>query len=340
MKADRGLIERALDTAAPQYRLFLLYGPDESGSRDLARRIEKSLGADAERIDLSGPTLKGDPARLTDEAAAIALFGGRRHIRVEPAGDEIDEAVEALLTAAAAGNPVVVVAGALRKDSRLLKRALADPAALAFASYAPEGAQADRVANDIGRAHGLRMRPDVAQRLAAATGADRALLPREIEKFTLFLDATPEDPLDLEHDALDALGADAEEGDLTRLVDLLLDGRGGEAEGELARLAGEGITGIPVLRAVQRRLLLLAELRAASDGGSIEPALARAGKAIFWKEQDALRRQAPRWDSAGLATAINRLAVAGRDAMMASGPGGLAIEAELLAIGRAAARRR
>ena len=72
------------------------------------------MGDDAERIDLSGAELKADPARLADEAAAISMFGGARWILVEQAGDEILPALEALIEAPAAGNPVAIVAGALK----------------------------------------------------------------------------------------------------------------------------------------------------------------------------------------------------------------------------------
>ena len=158
MKADAGQIGRALDKPDAAVRLILLYGPDESGSRALAARIDKALGSDAERIDLSSAQLKGDPALLADEAASISLFGGARHIRVDPATDESIEAAEALLEAGTAGNPVVLVAGNLRKDAKLVKLALASPLALAFASYLPEGQAADRVAIDLARAAGLRLR--------------------------------------------------------------------------------------------------------------------------------------------------------------------------------------
>ena len=52
MKANRAQIERALDSATTDIRAFLLYGPDESQSRDLAARIGRRLGPAAERVDL------------------------------------------------------------------------------------------------------------------------------------------------------------------------------------------------------------------------------------------------------------------------------------------------
>ncbi len=57
----------------------------------------------------------------------------RASIWVDPAGDDITDAVEALLGLPRAGNPVVAVAGSLRKDSKLLKLATASDAAMAYA---------------------------------------------------------------------------------------------------------------------------------------------------------------------------------------------------------------
>jgi DNA polymerase-3 subunit delta len=340
VKAQRGQIEKALAAPQQEHRLFLLHGPDESGSRDLAARLAKALGAEAERIDLAGPTLKADPARLSDEAASISLFGDARFIRVDPAGDEILEAVLALLEAPSAGNPVVAIAGALRKESKLLKLALASPAILAFASYAPEGNEADRLAMTMGREMGLRMHADVARRLAEATSGDRALLARELEKLALFVDAAPDRPGEIDGDALDALGAATDEGDLSRLVDAVLGGRADAADGELARLSGEAIVGIPVIRALLRRLLMLAAMRAEADRTSTETALASGSKSLFWKDKASVGQQLTRWTPEALDTAIRRLAAAERQVKESGSPGEVAVEEELLAISRAAARMR
>src|SRR3546814_5614074 len=112
------LIERALDAPSADILLFLLHGPDDAGSQALTKRLERAMGPDAERIDLDGAALKIDPARLADEAASISLFGGARWIRVTLAGDEALPAIEGLLQAAQAGNPVIAIGGD-RKSTRL-----------------------------------------------------------------------------------------------------------------------------------------------------------------------------------------------------------------------------
>ena len=87
MKANRPQIDKALRAPA-ETRFFLFHGPDESGSRALVKALGAAMGDEAERVDLTGAELRADPARLTDEAASISMFGGARWILVESAGEE------------------------------------------------------------------------------------------------------------------------------------------------------------------------------------------------------------------------------------------------------------
>ncbi|HEV2866835.1 MAG TPA: DNA polymerase III subunit delta, partial [Allosphingosinicella sp.] len=322
MKANRAQIERAL--ASPgDTRAFLLHGPDEAGSRALAKRLAVAMGEGAERIDLSGADLKADPARLADEAAAISMFGGARWILVEQAGDEIVPALEALIEAPAAGNPVAIVAGALKPASKLLKLALAAQSVAAFASYVPDAGQADRLVVELARAQGLVVRPDLAARIAEACGGNRAVIEQELAKFVLYADASPDGPRTLEDGAIDAVGAGAEEGDLTRLVDSVAGGDGAALEAELARLRAQGQEGITLIRAVLRRMMLLARLRAEVERGSSSSAVmaSPAAKSVFFKEKDAVERQLRRWNAELVAKAVTRLAEAERQVMAPGGPG-------------------
>jgi len=340
VKAAKGQIDRAVK-APCEWRFFLLYGPDDSGSRALAKAAGKAMGADAERIDLSGAELKADPARLPDESASISLFGGARYIVVDPAGDESLAAVEALLQSPAAGNPVLLVAGALKPASKLLKLALAEPSALVHASYPPEGQEAERIASDLARGLGLLIRPDLARRLAGACSGNRAILSSELEKLALFVDASPETPKPIDHDTLDAIGAAQEEGDLSRLVDAVGSGRPAILGDELARLSSEGIDGIPLIRAVLRRMTLLSRLRAEVDcGQSIDAVMASRGKALFWREKPAIAQQLRGWRSDMLAKSVGRLLEAERQAKASGGLGAAAVDEELFAICRQAARMR
>ena len=341
MKANRAQIESALRAAGRQYRFLLLHGPDEAGSRGLAKLLAEAMGKDSERVELSGAELKSDPARLSDEAASIGLFGSSRHILVVANGDEVMPAIEALLEMTAAGNPIVILAGSLKPASKLLKRALAEQSVLAFASYVPEGRDADRLVLDLGRQRGLTMRPDVARRIADAAGGNRSVVERELDKFALFLDASAERPQTLEQDAIDALGAASEGGDLSRLVDSVSGGDSVLLQTELLRLSSQGIEGITLIRAVLRRILLLARLRAEIErGNGPDSVMASHGKSLFWKEKEAIGQQVRRWRADLLAKAGARLIEAERQVKASGGIGSIAADEELLAICRQAARLR
>jgi DNA polymerase-3 subunit delta len=341
VKANANEIARALDAANGPVRFFLLYGPDEAGSAALARRLERAMGQEAERIDLDGSTLKADPARLVDEAASISLFGGRRWIRIQPAGDEIASAVASLLDADVAGNPVVALAGALKPSSPLVKLALDHKLALAHPSYVPDARDAAQIAETLAREAGLRLPRDLGRTLAISCSNDRSIMAQEIEKLALYLDAAPDRPAEATAEALEAIGAANPDGELSKLVDAIMGGQPGRVGAEIARLGQSGIAGIPVLRALFRRLILLAALRRDIDGGQSPAAAVEArGKAIFFKEKPAITDQASRWPADRLAALADKLLVAERSLKSSGTAGDILAEAEMLTISRFAARRR
>ena len=341
MKANANEIARALDAANGPVRFFLLYGPDEAGSAALARRLERAMGQEAERIDLDGSTLKADPARLVDEAASISLFGGRRWIRIQPAGDEIAAAVASLLEADVAGNPVVALAGALKPSSPLVKLALDHKLALAHPSYVPDARDAAQIAETLAREAGLRLPRDLGRTLAISCSNDRSIIAQEIEKLALYLDAAPDRPAEATAEALEAIGASNPDGELSKLVDAIMGGQPGRVGAEIARLGQSGIAGIPVLRALFRRLILLAALRRDIDGGQSPAAAVEArGKAIFFKEKPAITDQASRWPADRLAALADKLLAAERALKSSGTAGDILAEAEMLTISRFAARRR
>ena len=328
MKANEAQIGRALDTPDPSWKLALLYGPDEAGSRALADRLAAAMGADAERVDLDGSALKDDPARLPDEATAITMFGGPRWIRVT-GGDECLRAVDALLDAPE-GCPVALVAGNLPKTSALLKLALDHKAVLAFQSWKPEGQKADAIAIQIGRTMGVRLSVDAARLLAEATAGDRALMMRELEKMALYVDASPDRPRPVERADIEAVGAAIDVREAWDVVDALFDGKVTELAQEISGDAAAEV--IPGLRAIDRRALMIARALSARRGGQMP----RGNK----REMDAVEREARHWSPDSAATA-HRLSMEAESAVKMPGTAGdVLAHAVMLGMARAAARRR
>lgn len=339
MKANASQLRTAIDAANPAIRLFLLHGPDEAGARDWAARLARRIGPGAERIDLEGATLRQDPGRLATEAASLSLFGEPRHILVTNAGEESTEAVTLLLCADQAVNPVVMIAPTAKATSKLVKAAIADRAALVHACYQPTGEEANTIASAIAAEHGLRAMGRVAARLVALSGGDRAVLTREVEKLALYLDAAPDRPKTLDDAAIDAIGADLGDSEMSDAIDAAVEGRVGDLGEELARLEEAGTSPIPVLRALVRRLMTLAELAGdVSAGRSINDTIERHN--VFFREKASTARALRLWNPTRLADAVDHIRQAERALMASGSAGAILANRAMIDLARAASRRR
>ena len=335
MKASKASIGRSVDQPASSIRFYLFHGPDDAQSRALATRLLEALGAT--KFLMASGAVKSDPASLADEASAMSLFGGKRVIWIEPATKDIEEAVAALLEGPHGESPVVAIAGALTKASALLKLAESSREALAFAAYAPEGQDAERMVIDVGRRFGLKISPPVAARLADSSGNDQAIVAQELQKLALYIDASPHSPKELDHAAIDDVGAESAEGDFLRLADLALSGEINELSDELARMPAGGSEAIPVVRSLQRRLLMLAPARVRVERGEgVDAVMTSLGRALFWKDKAKVQRMLSKWSAEDLATAADRAGKLERSLMFTAAPDREALGEELLAIARKA----
>ena len=274
----------------PDIRLYLFHGSDETGAADLAQRLGATL-VDAERVDLDGTALKKAPGRLADEAASLSLFGDVRLIRAQPIGEESLEALTLLLDAGRSGSPVIAFAPSVKATAKIVKLALDSPRAMAVACYPPSPAEMDKIAQAMLADAGLRAAPGVARRLVEAGGGDRTVIAREIEKLALYLDAAPERPQEAAAADLDAIGADLGEVELAEAIDAVLDGKAGELGARLVRLDEGGGSPIPWLRALQRRLIALADMRSAVDRGEPVDTVLKRHRIGFREEQRTTRDQ-------------------------------------------------
>ncbi len=342
MKCNANEMTRAMDAPPVRTKLFLLCGPDEAASAAYVKRLERSLGPDVERVEVDSSALKNDVPRLSDEATSISLFGGKRYIRINSAGDDCVSAIAALLDVTVETSPVVAITGALKPSSALLKLALAAPSILVCISHPPTAADAEAHAVAIARSAGLRLPRDIAKRVASSAANDRAIMAQEIEKIALFLDAGPQNPAEVTNEAMDAIGASINDSALSSLTEAVLGGRGEATTAALKELKQDGIVGVPMLRALQKRVALLAELNAAvaETGQSPDMVVEGRGKAIFFREKAGIIRDVKRWSPEQLATASNRLLAAERAIKSAANAGDVLAEAEIIRVTRAAARLR
>lgn len=334
MKAPNGQLPKL----RPDVRLYLFHGADEAGAGELARQLAAAL-PESERIDLDGAALRKEPGRLADEAASASLFGDARLIRAQPIGEESLEALTLLLDAPHADAPVMAVAPTVRATAKIVKLAIDHPHALSIACYSPSEEQMERLVAAMLASHGLRAARGVAQRLAEAGGGDRAVIAREVEKLALFLDAAPERPRDADTADLDAIGADLGEAELAGAVEALIAGVPGALGAALLRLDDGGASAIPWLRAINRRLIALAEMRADVARGQSADAVMKRGR-VHFRDEASTGQALRRWTPTMLADALDRLRQAERAVMVAANAGPVVAEHAAVALAAALGERR
>lgn len=183
-EADRFL---ARDVAG--FSTFLVFGADGGLVSERVRALVKSLVDDPkdpfQLANLQGDEIAREPGRLVEEAGTVPLFGGRRAVLLEAGSKNIAPAVEHLLDLAGA-SPVVIEAGALKKDAPLRKLVERAKRAAAIECNPDEEADLLRLIDDeIARA-GLTIDPDARQMVAGLLGADRLASRTELAKLVLY----------------------------------------------------------------------------------------------------------------------------------------------------------
>ena len=303
--------------------------------------------ADAgERIEISGGDLKKDPALLGDEARSGSLFGGKRHIYVRANGDEAHEALKTLIetTDAGAGEaaPVLVVATAATDKSRTAKLLEKRKDALVAMFWPPDLGSVAGSVRQMADAAGLRLSGDLAERIARAAGLDVRLAQSEIIKLATYCDASPQSPVALTAEDLEAVGTATEEDSFMPLVNAVLKGETGKLDGELKRMREHGMNPVGVLLAVERRAAQLAQITSQlGPRGSLD-GLDRGAKArlgIFWKEEREIQEQLRSWHRRKLDRLGPKLMQLHKDLLGNSQSAELLLAQGLTEIARFAARR-
>ncbi len=338
MKVAKSAIGRHLDQPDPATRLYLFWGPDAGQSRELALRLLRQVGA--ERFIVVGGEVRSDPATLADEAGAISLFGGKRVIWIEPAGEEIVPGVRALLDAPMIESPVIAIGSASARPRELVKIAETSPLAVSFASYPPEGRDAERMVCDVARRFGLSVEPTLASHIASACNNDQAVVAQEMGKFALYLDADPNRPKVLEPVTVEAIGANLSDGDPFGLADLALSGNMVQLSHALTEVPLDS-NAVPIVRSLFARLLVLAPVQARVERGErLSDVLASMGKSLFWRDKKLLEKIGGRWSAADIEHLVERAAQLQEALLFTNAPPAEALGEELVAIARAGQHRR
>lgn len=307
MKLAARDIERFLDAPPEDLRACLIYGGDAGQVREQAKRIAKTVCPDLDdpfRVaTLDGGSLSADPARLADEAAAMAFGGGRRVIRLRNvAGDQSRYLADVVKTPP--GDALIVVeAGVLRRDAALVKLFEAAPQAAAIPCYADEGRALLTLLDKALKEANVRLTRDAHAYVTARLGADRGATRMEIEKLVLYAEAGGEISLD---EAIAAIG-DAGASGVDDLVYAVASGDITALHRTFDRLMADGVAPIAIVRGMVMHMTKLRAVASRAESVGLDAAIGGVRPPIFFKRKAAFEAQARRWSRPRLSLAIDRL---------------------------------
>jgi DNA polymerase III subunit delta len=314
-------------------RVVLLYGEDHGMIRDRAAALVRAVAGSVDDPFLVAELGREDTRRLADEAATLALTGGRRVVRLRETTDAAAEQAGAILNGNAPALVVLEAPGlATRSRLRTLIEGAADGAAIAC--YPEEGrALADTIRTVLSEA-GVGIDADALAWVSDQLGADRVSTRAEAEKLALYggpggrvdLDAAMACVGDLAGLSLDDALFAATEGDVAR------------ADRALELAIAEGATPVGVLRAGLMHLQRLHRVRlAVDDGVSAADAVRGTRPPVFFRRVAAFTRAIGLWSSAALMAAMAGLAEAERACKRTGAPADVLARNGVLALARRAA---
>jgi DNA polymerase-3 subunit delta len=299
----------------PTIACVLLYGPDRGLVHERALILVKTVvdtPDDPFRIvEITGTDLKNEPARLVDEAQAMALGGGRRLIRLRDASDAATKTIATYLETADAGDALIVVEGGeLGPRSSLRKLFEKVKNGASIACYNDDARSLPMVINKVLSTHGLKPSQDAMAYLVNNLGSDRSVTRGELEKLALYI-GTP-GPIDLA-DAMAVIDDNA----ATAMDGITLAaGYGDQAKLDkaLIRALGEGIHPVQILRATARHFLRLHQAAGMiATGKTPDMAMKSLKPPVIFMQVDSFKTQLQRWRPARLSNALDLLVVAEMD---------------------------
>lgn len=296
-------------------RAAVIFGPDEALVRARARQIGTQIvpdQADPFRVaELTPQEIIAEPARLYDEVAAFSLSGGARLVRIAGATAAMTDALVATLEGVPGGALILVLAGELtaRDKLRLLAETREDVAAIAC--YPLDQRALAQLLTETAEEQGYHLAREVAEAIAEASGQERDIALRELEKLCLYAGNAPQR---IDIDIFNKAGATRGAGDYGALIEAVCGGDPHLAAQRIDELLADGEMGIALLRAVGRRLWQLAQARAALDkGAALAQVSERALGRLAWRDGRSFQAQVNRWSAVRLEQGLARLMTVERE---------------------------
>ena len=306
----------------PEINCILLYGPDRGLVHErvmaLMKTVVNNLDDPFRTVEILGTDLNNDPARLTDEAQAIALGGGRRVIRVRNANDFTTKIIASHLETTTQDDALIIVEGGeLGPRSSLRKLFEKTKNAAAIACYADNNRNHHKVINEVLTCHELKPTQEAMSYLVNNLGSDRSITRNELEKLSLYMG----EPGSIE--LADAMAIIADNTAMKMDDITLAVGHGDQTKLDKAlnRNMGGGNHPIQILRAIARHFLRLhVTVGMIANGKSPELAMKSLKPPVMFMQVDSFKMQLQRWRLAQINDALEMLVIAEIDCKTRNAP--------------------
>ncbi|WP_136657988.1 DNA polymerase III subunit delta [Nitratireductor sp. XY-223] len=293
-------VENFVRKPDPQYRAFLIYGPDRGlvseRAAALSKKVNVDLADDFNVVRLDAADVKEDPARLLDEINAIALFGGDRLVWLRGAGNEkaVVDAVKAVSEDPPQNTVLIIEAGDLKKSSALRKAAETGGSAMALPCYGDDSRGIHALIDEELQGAGLKITPGARRILAENLGGDRLASRGELKKLALFCHGEGQ----VTEDDVLAISGDASALSVDEAVDCILTGDLSGLDQALTRIIASKIQVFLVMQACLRQFHLIDLMRGQIETGekSVSQTVSEYGRRIHFRRKPALEKAVRGWN--------------------------------------------
>ena len=228
-------------------------------------------------------------------------------MRVRDTGDSVVGVVEAWLEDGAGVLPGIFEAGELATRSKL--RALFEkrPDTVAIGCYPDEGRDLEGIVREHCTANGVSIAGDALPALIGRLGTDRLAVRQELDKLVMYAGG-PGSGVQISLADVEAAVGDVKSASLDDIAFAVGGGDQRQLSIALDRAFAEGTSSVGIIRAVQRHIDRLHQIKAeVARGASVEDAMKRLRPPVFFKYTRAIAAQARAWSPADLARGLSLL---------------------------------
>jgi DNA polymerase III subunit delta len=246
-----------------QFNGLLFYGNDDSAIGAAVTQVIVAMPDGEEPLRIEASALRSDPALLDDAFRSLSLLGDRRVIVVAGVDDNHLSLLQPILTETALGNFLVLVAGGLKKDSKLR---LAAEGSLLFGGigyYEETGPAILLRIQTVMKQRGFSFEESALDRFVDLCGSDRSVLLNEAEKLALY--CHPQTVVSVAD--VEAACGDQAEFEADQLISAVLDGELERAD----RMFGSMVQSGDAKSVLIMFQMYLARLESVSAGLSAKP---------------------------------------------------------------------